>query len=161
MDTSTAIHYAKLVSFPTAFFLSGYSLSYSQCTVPQLYDVRPQISTPIFKNVFYGGASVVVPGALLSSAASAFLAYAVPEHRRVWASAAAAVLFTQPWTALVMMPGIKRLLEISEANAAVQSKVEQTLEHRQLLKTWVAQNFLRAGLYFVGGLAGMYATLVA
>lgn len=59
-----------------------------------------------------------------------------------------------------MLPGITRLIQISE-DREVQSKSEQTLEHRQLLKKWVAQNYVRSVLFLTSGFVGLWATVMA
>ena len=56
-----------------------------------------------------------------------------------------------------MGPGINRLLEIGAAGSAELQKADQTGEVTKLLKAWVAQNYVRAGLAFVAGYVSLYA----
>ena len=159
MDPTSAIRTAKLLSVATTTLAAGYSFSFSQNAVPLTYDIPASFSTPIFKGVFWKGAYVAVPSGLISGAASLYLAYVLPSQRRLWVTAAVMSMSTAPWTSVVMMPGIKKLLGISE-DKAKQTKSDQNLEHRQLLKTWVAQNYFRASLFLTGGLVGFYGILM-
>lgn len=160
MDTTTAIRMAKSTFLSTSFIIGGYSLAGSQQVVPLLFDGPPQSSTPIFKRYFFRGAPIVPPGSLLSTAAAVYLAYIVPSQRRLWLTALIASFLNSPWTLGVMLPGITRLIQISE-DREVQSKSEQTLEHRQLLKKWVAQNYVRSVLFLTSGFVGLWATVMA
>jgi hypothetical protein len=158
MDLPTLIHTAKLTSIIPTLFISGYTFMASQNAIPQLYDVKPQVSTPIFARIFHAGGKPAIPLSILSLASSAFLAYEIPEKRVLWMVAAAAVLAIRFYTQM-MMPGINRLIEISEAGRDVQGKVEQTLEHRQLMVRWVRETYVRSALAFAAGLAGLWASI--
>ena len=98
----------------------------------------------------------MVPGAVISTLASGYLAYALPEQRVLFATAAGLVLCPPIFTRVVMNEGIKRLLEISR-NAVEQQKAEQSGEVAKLLKAWVVQNWVRAGLSFGAGLVAFLA----
>ena len=126
--------------------------------MPHIYDQPASMNTPIFSKVFHDGATVVAPSAIASAAASAYLAYTLPEERYLWTVAATTPLSTLAYTGLVMMPGIQRLLTISESSVE-QEKVEKTKEHVDLLKAWTAHNYLRAALYFAGGMCGLVAVV--
>ncbi|KAK3709370.1 hypothetical protein LTR37_010931 [Vermiconidia calcicola] len=132
IDPKTAIQTAKLISFPSALFLTGYSLSLSQNTIPALYDHKPQTTAPAFKSILDSAGRIAPALTILSTTASAYLAYTLPEQRREWATAAAAMLLTFPWGGMAMMPGIKKLVAISENKGKI-AKSEQSLEHRQLM----------------------------
>ena len=160
-NTATLIQTAKLIAVPLPLILAGYSFGHSQNTVPHLYDQRAEISTPILKKLYYGGATVMVPGGILSLAATLYLAYAIPSERSSWATAAGSLLAFSLWTPLVMLPSnITRLLEIS-GSTKLQEKASANLEARQLLSKWVQQNYVRAALLFVAGVAGLRATIAA
>lgn len=158
MNPRTAIQAAKLTSIPVAFVLAGYGYCASHNSVPQLYDKSPSISTPIFTQVYRVGAGVVVPGAALSAAASAYLAYAIPAQRALWAVASASTIGALPFTAIVMMPGIKRLIAMSESSAE-QENTARTGEHVELLKKWAAQNYVRGSLFLMGAMIGLVAVV--
>ena len=161
MDTATLIQTAKLIAVPLPLILSGYSFSSSQNSVPHLYDQKAEITAPVFKKIYYGGASVMVPGGILSLTATTYLAYAVPSERYTWATAAGSLLAFSLWTPVVMLPStINRLLEIS-GSSKLQEKASANLEARQLLTKWVAQNYVRAALLFFAGVAGLRATIAA
>lgn len=159
MDITSFIKIAKLISIVPSLILSGYCFMGSQNTLPALYDLRPQISTPFFANyTFHRGGQAAVPLAIVSSTSYAFLIYADPEHRAVWTAATAAVVSMLLFTGKVMMEGIQRLEEISR-DERLQRKSEQTLEHRQLLKKWAAGNFVRSALMFGAGVAGLWVSI--
>ena len=148
---------AKFLSIPTAFLISGYSFGFSQNSVPLVYDQPASISTNVLKGVFYEGAKVVAPGAIISAAGFAYLAYAVPRQRKFFASAAALTVAPLVFTRVVMFNGIQRALAISES-AAEQAKADQTGEAAELLKAWVMQNWVRAALSFSAATVGLYAS---
>ena len=159
IDQRTALQTAQFASATSALFLAGYSFSFSQSSVPQLYEVKPQVSTPIFKNIYYNGAKVVPLFSIIATISSSYLAYLEPENRRAYLTAAITAFATQPWTVLVMMGPIQRLIKISEADEKTKGRIEMSLEHRQLMIKWVRQNWVRAGLLAVSGAVSLWTTL--
>ena len=119
---------AKLLAIPSAFLLSGYYTSASQNSLPLLYTQPASISTPIFTGVYNRGFAVAVPLTLLSTSAFGYLAYALPEKRTIYASAAGVVFSALPWTVAVMLPGIKRLIDIGQGGEVMQEKAERSGE---------------------------------
>lgn len=160
MDSPQALQAAKFVSVPLALIASGYGICASHNIVPRLYPEPAGVATPIFTHVFYTGGSFVVPTAITSVLASAYLAYSLPAQRRWWTLAAGSTLVTLAWTKIIMIPGINRLIEIS-LDAALQAKSEASGEHVALLKAWVFQNYIRSALFLTGGLSGLWASLNA
>ncbi|KAM0707690.1 hypothetical protein Q7P35_004337 [Cladosporium inversicolor] len=160
MDSPQALLAAKAISIPLALIASGYGICASHNIVPRLYPEPVGVATPIFAHVFYTGGSFVVPTALTSVLASAYLAYHLPRQRRLWTIAAGSTLLTLAWTRIVMIPGIDRLIAIS-LDAALQAKSEASGEHLPLLKAWVTQNYVRSAMFFVGGVSGLWASLTA
>ncbi|KAK5126955.1 hypothetical protein LTR85_008313 [Meristemomyces frigidus] len=159
MDTSALIQTAKLIAVPIPLVLAGYSLGFSQNAVPQLYDQKAEVSTPILRRIYYDGAKVMAPGGILTFVSSAYLAYAIPAQRSIWATAVGSMVCFFLWTPLVMAPSnINRLLQISE-DKAMQEKASANLEARQLLHKWVNQNYVRMALLLVAGVAGLRATI--
>ncbi|KAK5127308.1 hypothetical protein LTR08_004435 [Meristemomyces frigidus] len=160
LDTPTLIQTAKLIAVPLPFALAGYSFAFSQNAVPHLYNHSAEISTPLLKKIYHGGAIIVVPGGLFSLITTAYLAYAIPSQRTTWTTAAGSLFCLSLWTPLVMIPSnIRRLIEISES-PKMQERASANLEARQLLTKWVQQNYLRVGLLLVAGVAGLKATVV-
>ncbi|KAK6439425.1 hypothetical protein LTR95_004373 [Oleoguttula sp. CCFEE 5521] len=154
MDSPTALVTAKMIAIPLALTSAGYGFSASQNTVPRLYKEPAKTATSIFAHVFHTGGQFVVPSTLLSVASSAFLAYSIPRQRQVWGTVAVTTLAALPWTWVVMMPGIKRLLAISE-DEKLQHKCGGSGEHTYLLKKWVGQNYVRASFFLIAGLIGL------
>ena len=151
---------AKFLSAPTAFLLCGYGLGFSQNSVPLLYNQPASVSAPILEGIYYQGAKIVAPGAILAATSFGYLAYhaRTREERNLYVAAGLMVFSTQPWTLLVMRPGISRLIEIGRS-AAESQKADQTREAVQLLKGWVWQNWVRAVLTFSSGVVGFWAQL--
>lgn len=156
MDSATLIRTAKLIALPLPFALAGYSYAFSQNAVPLIYDAPAHVATPVFKGVYYRGAATVLPGSVAAASAAAYLAYALPAQRNIWAIAAAFTLSAPVYTGLIMKAGINRLLEI-DGSKAMQEKATATLEHRQLLVKWVGQNYIRAALWLAAGLTALRA----
>lgn len=159
IDQKTALQCAQFASAASTLFMAGYGFAFSQSAVPQLYDVKPQISTPIFKQIYYQGAKVVPPGAIIAAASSGYLAYILPEQRNEYIKVAASAVATQLWTIVIMLPSIKRLIKISESDEKTQGRIEMSLEHRQLMIKWVRQNWIRTGIALFGGVTALKAML--
>lgn len=138
--------------------MTGYSIAASQATLPLIYDQPVSVSLKIFKGVYEKGAVMVVPGALISASATAYLAYAYPAQRKLLGSAAAVTISWLPFTTLFMFKGIGRLLEIGASSVETQ-KAEQTGEVMNLLKAWAFQNAVRGSLAFIGGSITLFASL--
>lgn len=153
-----AVTVARFLSIPTALLMTGYSISASQSTLPLIYDQPASVSLKIFKGVYERGAVLVVPGAILSTTATAYLAYAYPAQRKLLASAAAITFGWVPFTTLFMFKGIGRLLEIG-GNAVEMQKAEQSGEVLRLLQAWAFHNAVRGMFAFVGGSIALWASL--
>lgn len=153
MDSITV---AKFLLVPSIFMVSGYSSSFSQCSVPLLYNQPASVSTPILKGFYTGGAAFVVPGAMIAVASSAYLAYRVPEQRTLFATAGALAITPPLFTAAFMSKGIQRLIEISQ-HTTEQVKADASGEAVKLLKAWAAQNWIRAALSFSAGMIALWA----
>lgn len=152
---------AQLLAIPTAFVLSGYNTAFSQNGTPNLLGQPTSISTHVFTKIYYSGLAFVTPTAVTSVAAFGHLAYVNrhrPTQRNLYLAGAALVLSVGLFTAIVMKPGISRLIAISE-DKALQLKTEETGEASKLLQAWVMQNWFRASLSFAGGMAGLYAAI--
>ncbi|KAK3679823.1 hypothetical protein LTR78_000199 [Recurvomyces mirabilis] len=158
MDTTLL---AQAVSISTAFIMSGYMLSASQVTLPLLYPLPAQTTTPLFAGVYHRGASLVIPGTIISTAASAYLAYTATSSQEciVYAAAGAVTTGILPLTAVAMMPGIHRLLALAKSDSAVQVKAQESGEVTGLLKAWTRQNYVRVVMCAVGGGLGLYAAV--
>lgn len=179
MATKTLTQTSTFLSPIGALFMAGYSFAASQNTskhtpfpshqlshltnyisVPHLYTSPPQISIPLFTKVFYTGARIGIPLSALSGLASLYLAYMCksPSQRRLFVIAGVVVLATGPWTAGVMGPGIRRLIEIGESSAEM-AKSEQTGDCLELLKGWVWGNHCRTAMYLFGGCVGLWGVV--
>lgn len=161
LDSRQLLQAAKLIAVPLPFAVAGYSYAFSQNAVPALYEQPAEVSTPAIRDIYRNGARFVVPGNILSLAATAFLAWKLPAQRNLWSTAAGSLVALIAWTPLVMLKSnINRLLQISESKA-LQEKATVTLEARQLLIRWVRENYVRVALSLAAGIAGVRATLAA
>lgn len=156
MDSITA---TKLVTIPTAFVMAGYYLSASQNTLPNIYKAPPSISTKTFTAVYNRGLPVALAGSLISTAGASYLAYSVPAERVHYATMAGLAFGGLPFTRIVMMSGIKRLISLSKDEREAE-KAGESGEVEELLKTWAAQNWVRSVASFAAGIVGLYATVV-
>ena len=157
MDSTPVIFTVKLASIIPSLMLAGYTVA-RYGYISRLYDERPQISTSLFKTSFRHSGKWAVPMCQFMLLASAYLAYFIPEKRKLWIVAADMAIGELVWTRFAMFPGIQRIIAISE-DEKVQKKCEQTLEHRQLMTTWAKQNFVRTAFAVVGGMAGLWASM--
>ena len=160
MDSSSTIRYAKIASISSNFLLAGYTLSLSQFQngISQTYDMPAKHNVPLFARVFNTGAYVAPPVSTLGAVASGYLLWAVPSQRKVWGIIFALGWSMSFWTLGVMLPGIKRLIRISESEKAME-KADVNLEHRQLLIKWVRQNYVRSVVAAVSAVLGLSASI--
>jgi hypothetical protein len=149
---------AKSILIPISFLLAGYGTSSSQNTLPMLYSQSPAVSTSIFKGVYYSGFSVIVPGALMSTAAASYLAYVLPTQRTLYVTAAVATATAQIYTGIFMLGGIQQLLAIESSEPATKEKAGESGEVVNLLRTWNMQNWFRVSLYFSAGMISLFAS---
>lgn len=155
MDTHTTIRLAKLTSITPGLLLTGYAMSISHSTLPALLDHKPQTTVPILASL---------PGALLpfltilSGGSSAYLAWALPEQRREWAIAAAAMLLTIPFRGLTMLRGEQRLIAM-KGDERMLRKSEMSLEHRQIMVRLGKLNWIAVGMAFASGVVGLMAVI--
>ena len=161
LNNPQLVQTAKLIAVPLPFALAGFSFGFSYITVPFLYDQHASVSTPFIVNIVKLGGLFVAPGSCISAAAALYLAGSLPAQRSTWTFAAATVAMPIVWTLTVMLPSsINRITAISE-NKVVQEKATVSLEARQLLKKWVWQNSVRAGLWLAAGVTAVSATVGA
>ena len=118
-----AVTVARFLSIPTTFLMTGYSISASQSASPLIYDQPASVSLKIFKVVYERGAILVVPGAILSTTAMAYLAYTLPAQRKALGAAPAITFIWVPFTTLIKFKGIGRLLELG-GNSVEREKAE-------------------------------------
>lgn len=156
MDSPTT---AKLISLPTAFMLSGYYLSASQNTLPNIYKAPTSIATQTFDSVYHRGMPVAVAGSLVSTAGASYLAFMLPGQRTHYGAMAGIMFSGLPFTRIVMMRGIKRLIGISKDEREA-DKAGASGEAEGLLRAWAAQNYVRCLLSLAAGMVGLFAALV-
>lgn len=151
---------AKLIALPAAFFAGSYNFAFSQNAVPILYSQPNSVSTKVFAQVYYNGLNILAPVNVLGAAAFAYLAYRARDssQRDFYTSGAVLMGAIGVWTAIVMKPGINRLIEISK-DVSLQQKAGVSEEVSKLLKGWVIQNYVRGSFGLTAGLAGLYAAL--
>ena len=149
---------AKLLSISLSIFLSGYCFMASQNALPALYGHPPHTNTALFVRIFRSGGPIAVVLALLSSISSFLLASIVTEKRELWIVVGAIPPCLGLWTAVVMMPGIRKLIAISD-DKAMQDICEETGEHVKLLRNWIWQNYVRSVVVLGAGLVGLWASL--
>lgn len=147
-----------MIAVPLPFLLSGYSFAFSHTALLGTVDMPVEVSTAVLKTAFRTGAQIVPAGAIISSAASAYLAYAFPgPQRSLWALAAAASVSPLVFTRLIMYPGIQRAVAISN-DKALQTKAAASEEHKPLLNGWIMQNYVRVGMFLVASVTAMRAS---
>ena len=151
------IRTAQVLGLTSSIFLSGINFGASHLTLPILYTRSPSISTPFFNEFYIRGAVTVVPLGLFSASCSALVAYLLPSQRTLWSVAGVATFAQLPWTRLVMMKTIDRLLAIP-ASKDEQVKASEA-EVVALLRQWAWMNIVRGLMAMVGGLTGLWAVV--
>lgn len=155
-----AIFAAKLTALSTVLAACGYYTCSSQNPAVILLSQPASVSTPFFTSMYYRGAAVVGPAAVIATTSFGYLAYASadPNKRKMYGASAVLSMAALPWTALVMAGGIDRLISIGK-DPALQVTAGSSGEVTKLLKTWTAQNYVRVGFTLAAGLIGLSASL--
>ncbi|PSK54034.1 hypothetical protein C1H76_3231 [Elsinoe australis] len=154
-DTTTTS--LQALGLSAAFILSGFSAGISWTTLPATYRISPSAALPIFKDVFYEGGAFVVPFGVLNLLITGAAAYRNAEQRIPLSIAAALLVAPIVFTRIVMFPGIQKLLAFEQSSPETQTA--NAGEIIKLLKAWSAQNYARAGMFFVAGSIGLYLLL--
>ena len=159
MDSTTTIGLLKITSIALPLALSGYSFSASHINVTNLYNLPLSKSAPIFATVFRQGGKLMVPAVLVAASSSSYLAYTLTAQRALWAATGVFPFAILPFTSVVMIPGINRVLKVADSSEADRELYTQD-EYRELMRKWVGQNYVRALLLFAGGMVGLVGTLL-
>lgn len=159
MEATQALKFLKMGTIAIPFALSGFSFSASYINVNNLVDLPLSQSAPIFSKVYHHGATIMGPGSVSSFCASMYLAYVIPSQRMLWATAGISTISILPFTMLVMLPGINRVLAAVGGSQAEREKVAES-EGKELLRTWVKQNYVRTTLLFAGGMTALAGTVL-
>ena len=155
MSAPTSIQAIQAVGITSAIFVSGFSFSASYLALPPLYSQAASINTPIFSHIYHAGAFVAAPCAIISTIASGYVAYALPQSRLLSIIAAISALAPLIWTGTVMISGITRLNSVA-ADAREQEKASAE-EVEELLRAWTWQNYVRSALSLTAGVVGFVA----
>jgi hypothetical protein len=99
---------------------------------------------------------------IVGSGAFSYLTYASANKnkRNIYAVAGVPTIGIGLFSRISMASGIERLIEISKDGTA-QSQAQNNGEALRLLKTWVAQNWVRTCMSFAAGMLGLVAALDA
>jgi len=152
-----SIQTAAFVGSISSSLLSGVNFSASQLTLPILYHLPADSSTPIFEELFYRGGWTIVPLTLFSTLCTGTAAYLETTKRSGYAAAALASFASLPWTAVVMRPTIQRLIKLAN-DERYRQKVEAK-EVVALLKKWTWMNNVRSALALLGAVLGLSVLL--
>ncbi|ETN41893.1 uncharacterized protein HMPREF1541_03832 [Cyphellophora europaea CBS 101466] len=155
MDSRTATTSLQAIGITCALLHSGISAGSSLLTLPILQRLPAGTALDIWTEFFDRGLAVVVPLAIASTVASATAAYLTPPKRNTLAAAGGLVISTLIWTALVMAPGIQRMILLNDSAAELEKAAAG--EVLALLKAWSWQNMVRFALSGAGGVVGLWA----
>lgn len=116
----------------------------------------------VFSTIYHQGVKIVGPLSAIPFLANAYLAYTShtkgsTDKRTLYGAAAVGCISTIVFTVVFMIKGIDRLNAIA-ASSAEQEKVPVEVV-QGLLRSWIGQNYVRAGLALAGGVASLTATL--
>jgi hypothetical protein len=170
---STSI--AKLIAVPSAFLIGGYHLALSHTAVPALYDQAAVSAVPAFSGIYFKALQqLFLPTAAAGLVSYGYLTYqccklrtksqpfsrrssAIP-HSVLYGTAAGLVLGVGLVTKFVLLTGVERLLEMNEDPSLLQQTVFDE-EVRELLYSFVGQNWWRAAFGIMSGIIGLYAII--
>lgn len=154
MNSLDLIHTSQAIGIAVPLLSSGIFFASSFLVIHPLFPLSVPEGTRIFADIFHTGSSIQAPlvstGILFNAAA----AYFIPEARAEHAAASLLVASTAALTAIVMLPGINKLVEASEQGEKVSMTRETMIG---LLSAWKTSNYVRAGLALTAGALGLFA----
>ncbi len=71
MDSNTILRTTSILGLSSSLFVSGVSFSQSYLTIPLFIGLPQETTTPLFKDLYYSGAKLIVPLALTSTLSTA------------------------------------------------------------------------------------------
>ncbi|KAI0162507.1 hypothetical protein BJ166DRAFT_269946 [Pestalotiopsis sp. NC0098] len=163
------LHTTQLVSLTTSIFLSGINFGASHLFAPVIHHLDAQTTAPAALAAFYhGSARIVLPFAILSTAAAALTAAQSSGRERTnWIIVAVATFASLPWTRIIMKETSKPTTSLRWA-ATDGDDEEKTALHvdespshggdsdeeavRKQLRRWRRLSLIRSTLALVGGL---------
>lgn len=133
---------------------SGIFFASSFLAIHPLFPLSVPEATRIFADIFHTGSKIQAPLVTTGILFNAAAAYLIPEARKEHGAASLLVAGTAALTAIVMLPGINKLVEASEQGGSVKMSRDTMLG---LLGAWKGQNYIRAGMAFTAGALGLFA----
>lgn len=155
MELSSTARTAQALGITASLISSGVYLASSALAITPLLPLPINESTRIFASIYDVGKQLQVPLAATAVLGNAFAAY-LTESAVEFGTAAALSAGAIGFTVAYMMPGIQRLLSVSELDG---SKIQAVQKHEvvHLLVSWQKQNYVRVVMALVAGALGLYA----
>lgn len=156
MDSRDLIHTAQALGITIPLFSSGIFFASSFLAIHPLFPLSVPEATRIFADIFHTGSKIQAPLVTTGILFNAAAAYFIPEARKEHGAASLLVASTAALTAVVMLPGINKLVQASEQGERVKMSRDTMLG---LLTAWRTQNYARAGLALTAGALGLFAVV--
>ncbi|KIV97331.1 hypothetical protein PV10_01093 [Exophiala mesophila] len=155
MDNPTIIRTTQALGLTTALVSSGISFCAAGLCFPPILPLPISESSRILASLFYSGGKLVVPLTITSAVCNGVAGYLVPQAWREYTVAAILALSIPIYTRVWMMPGINKLLRVSQMDGSAIQGVRR--EHvLQLLQEWASQTYIRGALALGAGLLGVW-----
>jgi len=151
---------ATVISLTTSSGVAAYSFLVTPA-ITRATDTSPRTGLAELRPLFEGGKYVFPPAAMISAALYTALAYAQPEKLVGFSIAAVGSIGIIPFTTMYMIPKTNNLLldlddRAKEGDQAVEGKKEEV---KRLMRDFYRENVVRAGMYWIGGIVGLYTIL--
>ena len=156
----TVCFLAPTLSLTTSASILGYSFFISPLVISTA-SRSPSDGLAQLRPFFEGGKYVFPPLSIVCTALWGTLAYALPRYRTPFSIAAAGAFAIIPFTSLYMIPFTNnRILELDDAAKKGDKSVDARRgEVKGLMESFAKQNIVRGGMFWVGGLVGLWAML--
>lgn len=154
MDSRDLISTSQAIGIAVPLVSSGIFFASSFLAIHPLFPLSVPEATRIFADIFHTGSKIQAPLVTTGILFNAAAAYFIPEARKEHGAASLLVASTAALTAVVMLPGINKLVEASEQGQQVKMTRATMLG---LLSAWRTQNYMRAGLALTAGALGLFA----
>ena len=154
---------APATALTTSTAIASYSFMLSPLVESTATHASASLSFRQIRPFFEGGKYIFPPLSILDTILFLSLAYLHPTKAIGYSIAAAGCFGIIPFTSIYMIPITNnRILELDDVTirgggGKVDEKVDEV---KRLINDFKRENYLRAGMYWVGGLVGLYTVLL-
>ncbi|ORY31283.1 hypothetical protein BCR39DRAFT_558309 [Naematelia encephala] len=152
---------APLVSITTSTAILSYSIFLAPVLISESTHHSPVTALHQLRPYFEQGKYVFPPLSVICTALFGILAYAHPAKRLGFSIAAAGSVSILPFTSLYMIPYTNnRILDLDDEGHKDPKAVDRQEEDVKVyLAKFIRENYVRGGMFWIGGVVGLWTVL--